>query len=159
MQPTRIPVDVIVKASKWSDVLSRPNEVCTKIIETMLEHHTFSKIGELSVALVDDSEIQVLNKTYRNKDRPTNVLSFPDSGPAPILGDIVIALETVTHEAASANIKFGDHFTHMLVHGFLHLQGYDHENDEDAVIMEALEIKILGKMNIDNPYIINERIR
>ena len=108
------------------------------------------------MALINDSDMQALNKKWRGKDKPTNVLSFPDSGPAPVLGDIVIAFETVHREAEAANKPVQDHFIHLLVHGFLHLTGYDHMNDQDAKIMEALEISILTNFNIDNPYEINE---
>lgn len=156
MPPEDYAIDVMVKDAKWCDALDNPETFCQDIIETILTHGDFHKIGELSIALVNDNEIQTLNKTYRGKDRPTNVLSFPDFGPAPILGDIAISLETVSHEAASAGKNFTDHVTHLLVHGFLHLQGYDHENDAEATAMESLEIDILTKMNIDNPYIINE---
>lgn len=158
MQVKDIPTDVLVKEPKWNDVLELPEAFCATVISGILKNHKFAKSGELSIALVNDDEIQTLNKAYRNKNAPTNVLSFPDGGPAPILGDIVIALETITGEANEAGKSFTDHVTHMLVHGFLHLQGYDHENDKDAAIMEGLEVEILTKMNIDNPYIIKEPV-
>lgn len=151
-----IPIDILVGTAGWNEALGRAEEFCLKVIKNMLADHQFKKTGELSIALVNDNEIQTLNQTYRGKDKPTNVLSFPDSGPAPILGDIVIAYETVAKEATERGKSLSDHLTHMLVHGFLHLQGYDHENDADGAIMEDLEVAILTKMNIDNPYIINE---
>lgn len=112
--------------------------------------------GELSVALVSDQEIAALNKTYRNKDGATNVLSFPapliKSDPAPVQGDIVVALQTVLREASMRGIPARDHATHLLVHGFLHLQGYDHMDKADADIMEALEVRALQTLNIADPY-------
>lgn len=113
---------------------------------------TVPRAGELSVALSNDKQVQALNRDYRNKDKPTNVLSFPVAEPAPLLGDIVLALETVQREATEKSISFEDHLTHLVIHGFLHLQGYDHEKDEDAEIMEAVEISALNELAIDNPY-------
>lgn len=117
---------------------------------------------EVTVTLTDDADIRILNRDYRQKDKPTNVLSFPiwekmqdipvNSGPQP-LGDIIIAFETIQREAREQDKALKDHFTHMLVHGFLHLLGYDHIIDSDAEEMEALEAKILRKMGIRNPYI------
>lgn len=111
------------------------------------------RLGELSVALSDDANVQILNQKYRDKDKPTNVLSFPIPAPAPLLGDIVLAYETVEKEAEEKSVSFENHMAHLLVHGFLHLQGYDHQTDEEASTMEALEIKALSALGIDNPYI------
>lgn len=151
-----LPVDVLVKDTDWHLVLDNPENFCRSVIDTIRAVLRPQKQGELSIALIGDAEIQVLNKTYRGKDVPTNVLSFPDAGPAPLLGDIAIARETVLREAETTGLAARDHTAHMLVHGFLHLQGYDHENDADAAIMEALEIEALHALNIDNPYKINE---
>ncbi len=107
--------------------------------------------SEVSVILTNDAEIHQLNKQYRNIDRPTNVLSF-ELGDDILLGDIYISLDTVMREAADAKISVSDHTAHMLAHGMLHLQGYDHLNDKDARVMESREIKILKKMGIKNPY-------
>lgn len=115
---------------------------------------------EVSVALHDDAAVQVLNRDYRGMDKPTNVLSFatldgdepvPPEGPVHI-GDIVLALETLKREAAEMDKSVLDHFTHLLVHGTLHLLGYDHIDDEDANTMESLEISILSDLGIENPY-------
>ena len=152
-----IPVDVLVKDENWNDIVDNPEAFCKDVIRTTISMAEAFSGGEISVALVNDAEIQTLNKTYRGKDKPTNVLSFPDAGPAPILGDIVIARETVKREADAADLTITDHLSHMLIHGFLHLQGYDHENDADAFIMEDLEVKALQLLNIDNPYTINEQ--
>lgn len=156
MDKSGSPVDVIVKDVGWNEIVSAPETFCNHIIETAQSVLETCHQGEISIALINDAEIQALNKAYRRKDKPTNVLSFPDAGPAPLLGDIAIARETVEREAEAAGKKTVDHLAHMLIHGFLHLQGYDHENDPDAAIMEALEIKALALLNIDNPYKIHE---
>jgi probable rRNA maturation factor len=107
--------------------------------------------GELSILFTDDAAIQRLNRDYRGKDKPTNVLSFPQSG-GPLLGDIVLAWETVNQEAGLAEKPLKAHMAHLIVHGFLHLLGYDHEADEEAEEMEALERAALRRMGIADPY-------
>jgi probable rRNA maturation factor len=113
-------------------------------------------IAELSVVLMDDAEQQVLNKQWRNIDKPTNVLSFPQIEPfAPvlgILGDITLARETLEREAVEQGVSFTDHFTHLVVHGFLHILGYDHIDEQDALVMEGLETQILATLGIADPY-------
>ena len=109
------------------------------------------KDSEVSVVLVDDEEIRAINKQYRNLDKPTNVLSF-ELGDDILLGDIYISLDTVVREAKELNISVHDHVAHMLVHGVLHLLGFDHITDEEAAVMELKETKILKKMGIKNPY-------
>ena len=106
---------------------------------------------EVSITLVDDRAIRKLNREYRGIDRATNVLSF-ELGDDKLLGDIFISLDTVEREARAQNISVADHTAHMIVHGVLHLQGYDHIDDADAVVMERLETKILKKFGIKNPY-------
>ncbi|CAI9412439.1 Endoribonuclease YbeY [Pleomorphomonas sp. T1.2MG-36] len=113
--------------------------------------------AELSLLLADDAAIQVLNRDHRGLDKPTNVLSFPQDDPeadayGPLLGDIAVAHETVAREALEEDISFRDHFLHMIVHGFLHLVGYDHMNDDEAEEMESLETAILARLGIANPY-------
>ena len=113
-------------------------------------------IAELSVVLMDDAEQQVLNKQWRNIDKPTNVLSFPQIEPfAPvlgILGDITLARETLEREAVEQGVSFIDHYTHLVVHGFLHILGYDHIDEQDALVMEGLETQILATLGIADPY-------
>ena len=109
------------------------------------------KNAEVSIVLVDDAEIHEINKTYRNVDRPTNVLSF-ELGDDVLLGDIYISYDTVMREAKDEKISFHDHVAHMVVHGMFHLLGYDHLNDQEAMLMEMKEIKVLKKMGIKNPY-------
>jgi len=119
---------------------------------------------EVSVALVGDAEIRVLNAEYRQKDKPTNVLSFPyvdlneDIRSLPpemavALGDIVLSFETIETEAREQQKPLKDHFTHLLVHGLLHLLGHDHMADDEAETMESAEIRILAGFGIENPYI------
>lgn len=109
--------------------------------------------GEISILLTDDENIQQLNKNYRGKDKPTNVLSFPQEEPG-MLGDIALALETLEREAEEQEKSLSDHFTHLFVHGVLHLRGYDHElGQKEQDEMEALEIKILKDLGVDNPYL------
>ena len=111
---------------------------------------------ELTIRIVDKDEIQQLNKTYRHKDKPTNVLSFPFAAPPeiqlPLLGDIIICHDVVIEEAQQQQKNSQDHWAHIVIHGVLHLKGYDHIQDSDADIMETLEIQILNKINISNPY-------
>jgi probable rRNA maturation factor len=119
--------------------------------------------AELAVMLTDDSGIRTLNKNWRGIDKPTNVLSFPALKPEgarkpgdapPMLGDIAIAYETMRREAE----PFDHHLSHLAVHGFLHLVGYDHENDRDAEEMESLETEILAQLGIPDPYADRERM-
>ena len=118
-----------------------------------------SKAGdtELSVRIVDEHESQQLNETYRGASGPTNVLSFPFDAdipePLPLIGDIVICAPVVAREAKQQNKKLKAHWAHMIIHGVLHLLGYDHQNDSDAVIMETLETEIMQKLGFPPPYI------
>ena len=136
-----------------------------KIIETSLRHMDFKQNAEIGIACVDHDESHQLNSEYRQKDKPTNVLSFPSDIPEEVLplldafplGDLVICIPVVLQEAIEQKKSAIEHFTHMLVHGTLHLMGYDHEtSDEDAEEMEALEIEILAKLGFDNPYLVKE---
>jgi probable rRNA maturation factor len=112
---------------------------------------------ELSLLFTDDAHIRVLNRQYRRKDKATNVLSFP-APPAkpksfgPQLGDLVFASETIAAEAKRDGISLADHLTHLVVHGFLHLLGYDHEVEREAVVMEGAETAILARLGIADPY-------
>jgi len=117
--------------------------------------------AEVSVLFADDAFVRDLNARWRGQDKPTNVLSFPAAAAAmpvsPIpgaraLGDIVLAYETVDREATEAGKKFDHHAAHLLVHGFLHLLGHDHETDADAAVMEAREVRILETLDIPDPY-------
>jgi probable rRNA maturation factor len=130
---------------------------------------TTAALVEISVRLTSDEEVRVLNRQYRNKDKPTNVLSFPmvqpdlldtisqnsDDGEV-LLGDIVLAHGVCVAEAADRGISVEDHATHLLVHGTLHLLGYDHMTDDEADSMEEIERQALGTLGIADPYLIRE---
>ena len=119
--------------------------------------------GELAVVLTDDAAIRALNRDWRGKDAATNVLSFPAKEARPdrraprLLGDIVIAYETVAREAAAEGKPFMHHLAHLAVHGFLHLVGYDHEANGDADAMERLEIAILARLDVPDPYLLRDQ--
>lgn len=112
--------------------------------------------AELTVRIVDEAESQSLNHQYRDKDKPTNVLSFPFEGPPgielPLIGDLVICRQVVEREAEQQGKTALDHWSHMLVHGALHLLGYDHIDDQQAEQMESMEIALLAKLGIADPY-------
>ncbi len=113
--------------------------------------------AELSLVLADDARVRDLNRQWRGKDQPTNVLSFPasdadDEEPGPLLGDVVLAYETCAREAAEDGKPIEDHVTHLVVHGLLHLFGWDHESDDEAEEMEALETEILAGLGIADPH-------
>lgn len=112
---------------------------------------------EVSLLFTDDASIRKLNAQWRDKDKPTNVLSFPGSDPngdvyGPLLGDIVFARETVVREAQEMGIDFSDHLSHLIVHGLLHLFDYDHQDNDESELMESLEKAILASIGIDDPY-------
>jgi probable rRNA maturation factor len=123
-----------------------------------------AKPVEIAIRLADDAEVHTLNRDYRDKDKPTNVLSFPmvepndvpelEHAPDPeiLLGDIVLALETCEREAAEKGIPLADHATHLIVHGVLHLLGYDHMTENDATEMEAMERDALASLGLADPY-------
>jgi probable rRNA maturation factor len=153
-----IDVGLEIEADEWGD---------EGVLEAMAHRAidaTFAHLGvksgssELSILFTDDAAIQVLNREWRAKDKPTNVLSFPafpvEPGDAlpPMLGDIVLAFETVKREADEENKPFAHHLTHLTVHGLLHLLGYDHETEEQAEEMEGLEREILSSLAIPDPY-------
>lgn len=112
--------------------------------------------AELSILLTNDEEQHELNQQWRGKDSSTNVLSFPQIEPfGPVvgmLGDITMARETLVREADDLGKSFADHFSHLVVHGFLHILGYDHIDEAEALQMESLEAQILASLGIDDPY-------
>lgn len=112
---------------------------------------------EITIRLVDEAESQMLNATYRGKDKPTNVLSFPFEMPTgielPLLGDLVICRQVVEREAVEQNKPLEAHWAHLAVHGTLHLLGYDHLTDEEAEEMESLETHIMQRLGFDDPYL------
>lgn len=120
----------------------------------------FQAEAEVTIRVVDKVESQQLNLTYRGKDYPTNVLSFPFQCPPgvelPLLGDLVICAPVVENEAIEQNKALQAHWAHMVIHGSLHLLGFDHINDDDAEQMEAEEITILQQLGITNPYLLDD---
>lgn len=160
-------VNVVIEEKGWLKELASPEDFATAVIRTAWQEaaKNGAKIpdegyAEIGLFLVNDAEIKELNREYRKIDKPTNVLSFPAMeddilivGDMPFLaGDIIVALETTRKEAEENRQSLADHFAHLLVHGCLHLAGYDHENDDEAEIMESLETQILAGMGIKNPY-------
>ncbi len=149
-----------VEHEAWGDQQS----LCERAVKAALEDSDAELPEapiEVSLVLSDDARVQDLNREWRGKDSATNVLSFPaydDEQPdlpegAPLLlGDIILAYETCVAEADRDQISVSDHLTHLVVHGVLHLLGYDHLTDEETDEMEALEISILAKLGIENPY-------
>lgn len=161
--------DILVQSDKWHKALPNLDDLVQGICSKLFTHEQFKdyfpKDVELSIVFTDDAAIQELNASYRNKDKPTNVLSFPNFDLEPgepfpkqavpcecILGDVVIAIETVGREAKEQSKPLASHVSHMLVHGILHLLGYNHEAEKEAETMEALEVEILVQLGIGNPY-------
>jgi probable rRNA maturation factor len=146
----RARVDVVLIDPAWGKALPGVERLVRKAARAALG----AKVRSLTVALSDDKRVQALNKRDRKKDKPTNVLSYP-SGEKAFLGDIVLARRTVWREAREQKKTPADHVAHLVVHGTLHLLGYDHEtSNADAERMEALERRILKKLGIADPYIL-----
>ena len=146
------PVEIQVQSPLWSKEPDAEDTARAAIAAAAEALSTGA--GEVSIVLTDDSQMRTLNREWRGVDKPTNVLSFPAAKAAggTILGDIVIAYETVKRECDDEGRVFLHHLAHLTVHGFLHLLGYDHANDAEADAMEALESRILARMQIPDPY-------
>ncbi|HXW69908.1 MAG TPA: rRNA maturation RNase YbeY [Methylocella sp.] len=150
----KIVVDVAIGYDGW-DALEAPAKLAKDAIDAAIAtSRIILKSGaEVSVLLCDDATIRELNRKWRHRDEATNVLAFPAPASAPpLLGDIVIAFETTAREAAAAKKTLRDHTSHLLVHGFLHLIGFDHEDEDAAELMEAKERATLAKLGIADPY-------
>jgi probable rRNA maturation factor len=151
-------IDLAVEAEGWS-ALTDPEALARGAVEAALRTASDAprEPVELSVLLTDDEAVRELNRAWRGKDRPTNVLSFPAPEgpdiPGPRhLGDLALAFETLEREAREEGKALADHAAHLIVHGTLHLLGYDHETAGEAEIMEALEVKALATLGIADPY-------
>lgn len=161
----KVKVEFNVDNENWHkelpDIEKLVEESCVKALESS-GITNYTEFVDISVMLTSDDLIKVLNQKYREQDKPTNVLSFPSEEIYPddydnledqlALGDIIFAFETIKAESVAQNKSMQDHLCHLAVHGTLHLLGFDHLNDQDAKKMESLEVKILKKMNISNPY-------
>ena len=141
-------ITLIKQSELWNDLTVDVESVLALVLK-QLEIDEPEKA--VAVVLTDDVSIQELNHDFRQKDKPTNVLSFPSDEPDE-WGDIIFAHETITREATEQNKHFDSHLSHLLVHGMLHLLGYDHIEEADAREMESLEIEILEQLAIENPY-------
>jgi len=157
-------IDILVSAPIWQQepdceaVIRRAISAAAAAVDAITDAAATDG-AELAVMLTDDEGQRDLNRAWRANDKPTNVLSFPappavgDRAGAPAqLGDIAIAFETTRREADAEGKPFADHLSHLAVHGFLHLLGYDHETDEEAETMEGLEREILARLGIPDPY-------
>lgn len=156
-----ITIDIAIHDQGWADKES------LKKLATEAAGATFARLdlqdtaSELSLVFTDDAEIRRLNAQWRNRDKATNVLSFPafpvraGEKPGPMLGDIILARETIEQEADRQGKPLAHHLSHLIVHGLLHLLGYDHENDSDAEIMETLEREIVDTLAIPDPYAVS----
>ena len=151
------PIDVHISEPGWAELLDAPEAFVARAVGAAVAVLDAPPGGELSVALVSDWEIAELNARFRHKDGPTNVLSFPSGDSAPVQGgvqgDVVVALQTLLREAGTRGIPATDHAAHLLVHGFLHLHGYDHMVAADARVMEDAERAALSSLDVPDPYI------
>ena len=139
-----------------TDSLNLPTEALLQLwVDTTLKD--YNKETELVIRIVDVNEIATLNEKYRQKNGPTNILSFPSEIPdyveMNLLGDLVICASILEKEAIEQNKSLNDHWAHIVIHGILHLLKFDHLIDEEAQIMEAKEIYLLSELNIKNPYL------
>jgi probable rRNA maturation factor len=146
-------IDVLVESRRWKEPRVVKSLVRRAVNEAAAAVSTSG--AELAIVLTNDSAIRLLNRDWRGTDAATNVLSFPAQnaiGEPPLIGDIVLAFETIAREAREEGKPFAHHVAHLTVHGFLHLNGYDHQRSKDAEEMEQLERKILQRLAIPDPY-------
>ena len=165
---SHVTIDVSVTAERWRDALPDAERLARQaaLAAWQAAREGGPALGreEISIALVDDAASRALNREHRAKDTPTNVLSFAlepvaDGDDRPhLLGDVILACETVCREAAEQDKPIADHFCHLVIHGVLHLRGYDHETERDAETMERLETDLLAGLGIDDPYRIAETV-
>jgi len=160
-EPPQPCADIVVEDERWEALPDFLKSISALAAETLRAGGRDPKASIISVGLVSDADISALNRDFRRKDAPTNVLSFPSapmsrhetgSGAQTFLGDIALAYETVIRESESESKRPDDHAAHLVVHGVLHLIGFDHENDADAEKMEGMESTILERFGITDPY-------
>ncbi len=156
-------IDVTVTCPDWDGALPDAVPACSRAAAAALEAAVRQTPdgAEISLLLTDDAMMRTLNRDYRGQDKATNVLSFALADDAPhgqgeavdaMLGDVVLAFETISREAAEQGKSLADHTAHMIVHGVLHLLGFDHQTDDEAADMETLEKSILAELGIADPY-------
>jgi len=144
-------IELRIDDEDWSHTLPAPEALARRCYEAAVKLEPDLE-GEIALMLTGDSEMQALNKRFRSKDMSTNVLSFPSGEENDFLGDIALARETCVREAALKEISISDHAAHLIVHGMLHLIGYDHQIEGDAEAMERREAEILARLGIKDPY-------
>lgn len=146
-----IELDLRIEAAGWTKEIGEAESVCQWALNAALAITGVE--GEVALLLTDDEEMHALNREWRKKDKPTDVLSFPaDEMDAPFLGDIAIGLGVSRGDADTRGLKLTEHLSHLVIHGYLHLLGYDHIIEEEAREMEALEIQALASLGIGDPY-------
>ena len=152
-QKSALKIDIMVESKRWKDA-ARVKTIVRRAVAEAAAATKPTRGAELAIVLSDDSAVRALNRDWRGIDKPTNVLSFPakNGGAEPHLGDIVLAFETIEREAKSEHKPVAHHLAHLAVHGFLHLVGFDHERDEDALAMEQAERDILRQLKVPDPY-------
>ncbi len=168
-KPLEIEIDLADPCPQWRKALPGIDKLCQNAALAALAVCGKAVAGakaELSLVLADNAALRDLNREFRGQDKPTNVLSFPAAekvkpgAPMVLLGDVVLAYETVAREAQAQGKSLAEHTAHMVVHGVLHLLGFDHERGgSEAERMEALETQILAKLGIPNPYRIRTKTR
>ena len=148
-------IEIVVNDARWREALPEIESWAARRHEAALSFEPRLK-GEIAVALTGDGDMRNLNQQFRNKDKPTNVLAFPagaqDNGDTPFLGDIAIGFGRCAAEAEERDIPFAAHASHLLVHGMLHLIGYDHQTDDEADAMERRETEILAALGVGDPH-------
>lgn len=154
MSLVALPISVATSGQGWASAWKgRAAGAQRMILAAVAEGAvTGERLGAVEVEFSSDLAVRALNRRFRNKNKPTNVLSF--TNPSAPFGSIILAYETIRREAAEQNKPFINHSKHMILHGFLHLIGYDHETVSERRLMERLEIRILGSMGIPNPYLL-----
>lgn len=146
-----VSLDIRIETEGWSDKVPGLERVCGYAVEAAFA--LAGQAGEIALLLTDDEDMHRLNRDWRGKDRPTDVLSFPaDPMEAPFLGDIAIGLGVSSRDAAARGIVLADHLSHLVIHGYLHLAGHDHMEDTEAREMETIEIRALATLGIADPY-------
>ncbi|WP_291748697.1 rRNA maturation RNase YbeY [Bauldia sp.] len=156
--PDGIGVETMVEAGDWPEETEiAAGNVAAVRAAVRRARPDLAEGAEVAIILSDDDHLRELNRRFREKDASTNVLSFPAAPPVggrfgPLLGDILLARETVLREASERGIRLGDYVTHLVIHGFLHLVGYDHQTEKEAVVMEGLETFIMEDLGLHDPY-------